>query len=70
MRAPRPVTCTPCGKRGVPLLRVWGYPTPAVERRADAGLVRLMGCLVPPSGLEDAAQWECRHCGAELLLPC
>lgn len=57
------MTCDACGRRGRPLLRVYGMPGPDVdwERHVQEGRYTLMGCVVT----DDDAPYECRHCGMD-----
>jgi hypothetical protein len=54
--------CPECRKSIVPVPIAYGYPSPEMFEDADAGRVRLGGCVITG----DDPQWACPACEAPL----
>ena len=55
--------CPECRKSVVPVPIAYGYPSPELFEDADAGRVRLGGCVITG----DDPQWACPACEAPLF---
>lgn len=56
------VACPRCGSTIDPVPVVYGYPTPETFAEAEAGRVRLGGCVIEP----EAPDFRCPICDAAL----
>ena len=59
---PTLVPCPRCHADIEPLPILYGYPTPEAFAEAEAGRIRLGGCMVG----EESPEFECPACGAAL----
>jgi hypothetical protein len=59
---PMLVTCPRCRAEIQPVPIVYGYPTPEAFAEADAGHIRLGGCMIG----DESPEFECPACGGAL----
>lgn len=56
------VVCPRCRAEIQPVPIVYGYPAPEAMREADAGRIRLGGCMIG----DESPEFECPACGGPL----
>jgi hypothetical protein len=61
MRVPIVPMCPNCGRNNDVIRIAYGLAGPKMLARAQAGEIKLGGCMVSP----DSPKWHCKKCGRE-----